>query len=288
MSGKQVILLAIVVILGYVALDSAFIVDERERVVVVELGDIVGQDYSAGLHFKLPFVQDVRRFNDRVMTFTEEIERVLTSENKNLTVDFYVKWRIDDTIDYFLSTQGDQARARALLSEIVENDLLAEFSKRTIRQAIDDDRNQIVSVVQVKANRDAQELGVLIEDVRIMRLDLPDGVTDAVYSRMRSERQEVIRALRAQGDAAAQEIRADAERERSVILANAYARAQTIRGEGDATAAQIYALAYQDNPTFYSFYRSLELYRKAIGADDLLLLRPDGALFQYFNPEVIE
>ena len=285
MSPKHILLIVIVLAIGYAAYDSAFIVDERERVVVVELGEIIGQDYDPGLHFKIPFIQKVRSFDRRVMTFTEEIQRVLTSENKNLAVDFYVKWRIRDTVDYYLSTQGDEQRTRSLLTEIVENDLLAEFSKRTIRQAVGDERNEIVAAVQVQANQDAKELGVEITDVRIMRLDLPEEVSESVYERMRSERQEVIRTLRAQGDAAAQEIRADAERERTIIRATAYSQAQTIRGQGDARAAEIYAQAYQQNPTFYSFYRSLELYRNSLGSDDLLLLRPQGELFRYFNPQ---
>src|SRR5699024_4475184 len=172
MSAKQIIALIIIVIIGYTALDSLFTVGERQRAVVVQLGEIVGQDYAPGLHVKLPYIQKVRTFNNRVMTFTAEIERVLTSENKNLTVDFYVKWRIADTVKYFLSTQGSEARAQSLLTELVENDLLAEFSKRTMRQAIDDARNEIVSVVRVKANQDARELGIKVTDVRIMRLDL--------------------------------------------------------------------------------------------------------------------
>lgn len=285
MSPKHIFAIIVIAFIGYAALDSAFIVDERERVVVVELGEIVGQNYEPGLHFKIPFIQTAHSFDRRIMTFTEEIQRVLTSENKNLAVDFYVKWRIDDTIDYYLSTQGVEQRTRDLLTEIVENDLLAEFSKRTIRQAVGDDRNEIVAAVQVQANQDAKQIGVHIADVRIMRLDLPDEVSESVYERMRSERQEVIRTLRAQGDAAAQEIRSDAERERTIILADAYSQAQTVRGQGDARAAALYATAYEKNATFYSFYRSMQLYRDALGSDDLLLLRPDGELFKYFNPK---
>lgn len=285
MSPKQLFLIILLLVVAYTAYDSMFTVNERQRVVVVQLGEIVGQDYDPGLHFKLPFVQKVRFFDRRVMTFTEEIQRVLTSENKNLAVDFYVKWRINDTVDYYLSTQGDEQRTRSLLTESVENDLLAEFSKRTIRQAVGDERNEIVAAVQVQANQDAKELGVQITDVRIMRLDLPEEVSDSVYERMRSERQEVIRTLRAQGDAAAQEIRSDAERERTIILSAAYSQAQVIKGQGDARAAELYAQAYKRNPTFYSFYRSMQLYREALGKDDLLLLRPDGELFKYFNPK---
>jgi len=288
MSGKHIIILIIVLFVGYAAFDSAFTVGERQRVVVVQLGKIVGQDYDPGLHFKLPFIQRVVAFNNRVMTFKSEIERVLTSENKNLTVDYYVKWRINDTIDYFLATHGNKARARSLLKQIVENDLLAEFSKRTMPQAIDDDRNEISAVVRAKANQDVHELGIQITDVRIMHLDLPKRVREAVYSRMRSEREEVIRALKAQGDALAEEIRSDADRERTVILAEARAQAQSIRGAGDSTAASIYAKAYEKNPTFYSFYRSLQLYRNAINADDLLVLQPDSDLFRYFESDSVE
>ncbi|MES1926772.1 protease modulator HflC [Salinisphaera sp. T31B1] len=285
MSPKHIIIILLLLVVAYTAYDSMFTVNERQRVVVVQLGEIVGQDYAPGLHFKVPFIQHVRFFDRRVMTFTEEIQRVLTSENKNLAVDFYVKWRIDDTVDYYLSTQGDESRTRSLLTEIVENDLLAEFSKRTIRQAVGDERNEIVAAVQVQANQDAKELGVQVTDVRIMRLDLPEEVSESVYERMRSERQEVIRTLRAQGDAAAQEIRSDAERERTIILADAYSQAQTLRGQGDARAAELYAQAYTRNPTFYSFYRSMQLYREALGNDDLLVLQPDGELFKYFNPK---
>ncbi|GAB3679194.1 protease modulator HflC [Salinisphaera aquimarina] len=285
MSPKQIFAIVLLLVIAYTAYDAMFTVNERQRVVVVQLGEIVGQDYDPGLHFKIPFIQKVRFFDRRVMTFTEEIERVLTSENKNLAVDFYVKWRINNTVDYYLSTQGDEQRTRSLLTESVENDLLAEFSKRTIRQAVGDERNEIVAAVQVQANQDAKELGLQITDVRIMRLDLPEEVSDSVYERMRSERQEVIRTLRAQGDAAAQEIRSDAERERTIILAEAYSQAQTVRGQGDAKAAELYANAYKRNPTFYSFYRSMQLYRDALGSDDLLMLRPDGELFKYFNPK---
>lgn len=284
MSGKQIVI-ALVVLFGlYTAYDSMFVVDEREEVLVMQLGEIVGSNYDSGLHFKVPYIQTVRRFDDRLLNLTGKIKRVLTSENKNLSVTFYVKWKIEDTIDYYLSTQGSTLRAQHLIMEIVENDLLAEFSKRTMKQAIDDERNEIVATVQVLANRGTDDLGVSIEDVRIMSLNLPDEVSESVYARMRSARQEIIKALRAQGEAAAQEIRADADRERTIILANAYQKAQIIRGEGDAKATEIYANAYTQAPEFYNFWRSLEVYRDSIGQQDILLLKPDGELFKHFNP----
>lgn len=284
MSGKQIFALIAVIIAGYVAYDSVFVVTPRERVVVVQMGEIIGSQYQPGLHFKIPFVQKVHRFDRRVMTLTGEIDRVLTSENKNLSVDYFVKWQIAKPVKYYLSTHGNADRARTLLTESVQNDLLAEFSKRTIRQAVGDDRNEIVAAVQVQVNQAAKQLGIDVKDVRIMKLDLPSKVSDTVYERMRSERQEVIRTLRAQGDAAAKEIRSDAERERTVVLAKAYKEAESIRGQGDAKAAQVYADAYKKDPNFYSFYRSLQVYRQSIGDNDILLLKPDGKLFKYFNP----
>ncbi len=286
MNPKQISIIVVVLLAAVVAYASTFTVTPRERIVLVQMGEIVGADYDPGLHFKLPVIQTVYRFDRRVMTLTGDIERVLTSENKNLSVDYFVKWRIVDPVKYFLATHGDVSRARSLLTESIENDVLAEFSKRTIRQAVGDDRNEIVAAVQVQVNQAAKQLGIEIQDVRIMKLDLPDKVSDTVYERMRSERQEVIRTLRAQGEAAAKEIRADANRERTEVLAKAYNRAEQIRGEGDATAAGIYAKAYTKDAEFYRFYRSMETYRQSIGSDDFLLLDPEGELFQYFNPAV--
>ena len=286
MNPKQISIIVVVLLAAVVAYASTFTVTPRERIVLVQMGEIVGADYDPGLHFKLPVIQTVYRFDRRVMTLTGDIERVLTSENKNLSVDYFVKWRIVDPVKYFLATHGDVSRARSLLTESIENDVLAEFSKRTIRQAVGDDRNEIVAAVQVQVNQAAKQLGVEVKDVRIMKLDLPDKVSDTVYERMRSERQEVIRTLRAQGEAAAKEIRADANRERTEVLAKAYNRAEQIRGAGDATAAGIYAKAYTKDAEFYRFYRSMETYRQSIGSDDFLLLDPEGELFQYFNPAV--
>lgn len=284
MSGKQIII-AVVVVLGlYTAYDSMFMVTETQKALVLQLGEIVGKHYEPGLHFKVPYIQSVRKFDDQLLTLTGNIERVLTSENKNLSVSFYVMWEIADTVNYYLSNQGSEQRARHLVMEIVENDLLAQFSQRTMRQAIDDERNEIVATVQVLANQDVDDLGIHIEDIRILRLELPKNVRQSVYARMRSARQEVIKALRAKGEAAAQEIRADAERQRSIILAEAYKEAQKIRGTGDAKAATIYANAYTEAPEFYSFLRHLEVYRKTVGEKDILLLEPEGELFKYFNP----
>lgn len=285
MNGKQIAALVTVALIIVLALGATFVVDERERVVTLRLGQITGTDLPPGLHFKLPIVEDVLTFDGRILTLDDKIERVLTSENKNLKVDYFVKWRIEDTATYYVSTQGNEARALSLLTEIVGNDLLAEFSERTIQQAVADNRDEIMAAIKIKANQDASELGIQVVDVRIKRIDLPDEVSESVYARMRSEREEVIKALQSQGEAAAREIRTDADRQREVIVSTAYNEAETVKGEGDATATDIYAKAYTKNEEFYSFYRSLEAYRAAwSNRDDLLVLEPNGEFFQYFNP----
>ncbi|MAA75491.1 MAG: HflC protein [Salinisphaeraceae bacterium] len=285
MSGKQIILLVVLGVAVLLGTSAFYIVDETERVVLLRLGQIRSTDGQPGLHMKIPLAESVRRFDDRILTLDEKIDRVLTSENKNLKVDFFVKWRIEDTAQFFVSTQGRETRALSLLSEIVGNDLLAEFSERTIRQAVADERDEIMAAVKVKSNQKAQDLGIQVVDVRIKRIDLPDDVSESVYDRMRSEREEVIKALRSQGEATAREIRTDADRQREIMVSEAFNRAETIKGEGDARSAAIYAEAYQQDAEFYSFYRSLEAYRSVWeDSGDLMVLEPDGEFFQYFNP----
>ncbi|NNC23019.1 protease modulator HflC [Salinisphaera sp. USBA-960] len=284
MTGKQIAGLVIAVIAVVVAYNSYFVVTPRERIVLVQMGDIVGSNYPPGLHFKVPFIQQEHNFDRRIRALTGNIDRVLTAESKNLAVKYYVKWRINDTVDYYLSTHGSAQRAQGLLSDLVKNDLLAAFSKRTIEQAVGNQRDQILAAVAVQVNKDAKQYGMHVADVRIMKLNLPEQVSKSVYKRMRSKREEVIKALRAEGDAAGKEIRSDARRARTEILAKAYRKAEKLKGAGDAKAARIYAKAYKQNPEFYTFYRSLQLYRNNIGSGDLLLLKPNGKLFQFFNP----
>lgn len=286
MNGKHIATVAIVLIAAIVAYNSVFTVNPRQRVILVQMGKVVGQNYEPGLHFKLPFIQHARAFDKRTRTLSGKIKRALTSENKNLGVEYFIKWRIDNTLKYYLASHGNADSARALLTQSVENDLLAEYSKRTIEEAISGSHDQIVAAVQVQVNQDAKALGVHIVDVGIMQLSLPEKVSKSVYDRMRSKRQEVIRALRAKGDAAAKEITADAKRERTVILAKAYRQAQKVKGQGDAVTTKVYGKAYKKDPDFYSFYRSLQVYRENMGDGDFLLLKPDGKLFKYFNPGV--
>lgn len=286
MTGKQIGALIAVLIAAILAYNSYFIVTPRERALVLQMGEIVSANNPPGIYFKIPFIQQVYTFDRRIRTLTDRIERVLTTESKNLSVTYYVKWRISDTIEYYLSTHGSTERAEQLLKDLVTNDLLSAISKRTIEQVVGGQRNELLSSVQIQVNQDAQKYGIEVMDVRILKLSLPGQVTESVYQRMRTERQEVIKTLRAQGDAAAKKIRSRARRVRAEILAKAYHRAQEIKGTGDARAASIYAGAYQQYPEFYSFYRSLKVYRNTIGSGDLLMLQPDGKLFQYFNPPV--
>lgn len=283
MSTKQMIVSVLLLVVAWLALDSLFVVDERERIVVLQFGRIMGVDHSPGLHAKLPMIQRVKRFDDRILTLDEKIDRVLTSENKNLKVDYFVKWRITDSAQFYIASQGSEERALRLLNQIIENGLLDEFSERTIKQAVADDRNEIMAALKVKSNEKVKELGVRVVDVRIKRIDLPDKVSDSVYERMRSEREEVIKALRSSGEAKAREIRSVADRQNKVIRAEAYNEGQQIKGEGDATAAAIYANAHSRNSEFYSFYRSLQLYEDSMQGDDVLVLKPNSELFKYFE-----
>lgn len=284
MTNRQMLFLGLG-LLGLVALlDSFFIVDERERAVKFQLGQIKGLDYPPGLHLKLPFVQNVRKFDSRVLTLDSPTERFLTSEKKNVNVDFFVKWRILDVTDYYRATGGQEIIAMDRLASIVNRGLRDEFGVRTIQQAVSDERNEIMTNLKLSAKSKAAELGIEIIDVRVKRIDFDDDVRDSVYDRMRAERQRVASDLRARGAEEAERIRAEADREAEIILANAYRDSETLRGEGDARAAEIYADAYGKDQEFYSFYRSLNVYRNAWqGKDDVMVIEPKGDLFRYFG-----
>lgn len=284
MTNRQLLILGLG-LFGLVAvLDAFFIVDERERAVLFQLGQIRGVDYPPGLHFKLPFVQNVRKFDSRVLTLDSPTERFLTSEKKNVNVDFFVKWRILDTTNFYRATGGQEIIAMDRLASIVNRGLRDEFGVRTIQQAVSDERNEIMTNLKLSAKSKAAELGIEIIDVRIKRIDFDDDVRDSVYDRMRAERQRVASDLRARGAEEAERIRAEADREAEIILANAYRDAEGLRGEGDAVAAEIYAGAYGKDEEFYAFYRSLNIYRNAWRSkDDILVLEPEGDLFRYFK-----
>ena len=279
-----IVLIATVIVLVIVSL-SVFVVDQRQNAIVFRFGEIVSVKKQPGLAFKLPVVENVRYFDIRVLTIdTGEPERFLTSEKKNVLVDLFVKWRISDVEKYYISVNGDEARAQTRLLQTINDGLRAEFGSRTVHDVVSGEREKIMELMRQKANEDSQKIGVEVLDVRLKRVDLPDEVSESVYGRMRAERTSVANALRSTGAAESEKIRADADKQREVILAQAYRDAQRIKGEGDAKAAAIYARAYEQNAEFYAFYRSLEAYKQSFrNKSDVLVLDPTSEFFKYLK-----
>ena len=278
-------ILALIVAILLVASQSIYTVDQTKYAIKFQLGEIVETKTQPGLYFKVPLVQNVRFYDNRNLTLeNSEPDRVTTSEKTPLLVDFIVLWRINDVKQYYVSVQGDEEAARRRLSQTVRSNLAEEFNKRTMHDAISTERDRITAVTRQKADADAKTIGVEVVDVRLRRIELPPDVTGPVYQRMESERRRVANELRSMGAAESEKIRADADRQRQVILADAYRQAQKIKGEGDAKASAIYAQAYGQNPEFYAFYRSLEAYRSTFrNKSDLMVLDPSAEFFQYFK-----
>ena len=268
-----------------VVMSSLFIVDERQLAIKFQLGEIVEANYEPGLHVKAPWpINNVRKFDKRVLTLDTRPERFLTGEKKNVSVDFFVKWRIRDPAKYYTSFMGDERQAGLRLLQIVNNGLQLEFDQRTIKQVVSDDRSVMMDNLTTNANAEVEQFGIEIVDVRIKQIELPSEVSNSVYARMRAERERIAAEFRAQGQEAAKEIQAIADRERTVILAEARRDAEITRGEGDARATEIYAEAYGKNQEFYEFYRSMNAYREALGnQQDVLVLEPDTEFFKYFG-----
>jgi membrane protease subunit HflC len=278
-------LLALVVAIFLVASQAIYTVDQTKYAIKFQLGEIIEVDNNAGLYFKVPLVQNVRYFDRRNLTLTNtDVDRVVTSEKTPLEVDFVVLWRIIDVKQYYVAVQGNEEFALRRLAQTVRSNLAEEFNKSTMHEAISTGRDRITSETRIKADQDARLIGVEVVDVRLRRLALPQDVTGPVYLRMESERRRVANELRSTGAAESEKIRADADRQRQVILADAYRQAQKIKGEGDAKASAIYAAAYGQNPEFYTFYRSLEAYKATFrGRNDVMVLDPSGEFFQYFK-----
>ncbi len=263
---------------------SVFTVHEREKAILFRLGEIVKTDFTPGLYFKMPFVNNVRVFDARIQTLDAEPERYLTSEKKNVIVDAFVKWRIGDVERYFTSTGGDPSTANSRLAQIIKDGLRGEFGKRTIQEVVSGERKEIMDILTAQANEQAKTFGIDLVDVRIKRIDLAKEISDSVYRRMEAERLRVAKDLRARGAETAEVIRAEADRKRTVLLAEAYREAQTIRGEGDGAAAKIYADAYNQDKEFYALYRSLSAYRRTFAdKGDVLVVEPDSEFFKYFK-----
>jgi len=277
-------LVSIAVVLALVS-SALFTVDQRQNAMVFRLGEITSVKSEPGLYWKLPIIEDVRFYDARIHTVdTEEPERFLTSEKKNVLVDSFIKWRIVDVKQYYISVGGDERRARDRLNKTVNDSLRAEFGKRTVYQVISGERDEIMELMREKVDVDARKIGVEVLDVRLKRVDLTQEISEAVYRRMEAERKRVANELRSTGFAESEKIRADADREREIIIAEAYRDAQQIKGDGDARAAAIYAGAFKKNPDFYSFYKSLEAYKQTFSdKSDILVVEPESPFFKHMK-----
>jgi membrane protease subunit HflC len=277
--------LAVLVLLALLTSGTLFTVDQRQNAIVFQLGEVREVVKEPGLHLKWPLLQNVRLFDMRILTFDDaEPLRFLTQGNRPVLVDSFVKWRITDVRQYYISVQGDEFRAMTRIKQTVAGVLRDEFGVRTVHEVVSGEREQIMARVRDKVDQDLKRIGVEIVDVRLKRVDLPPNVSESVYGRMEAERKRIANELRSTGAAEAEKIRADADRQREVILAEAYRDAQKIKGEGDAKAANIYAQAFQQNPEFYSFYRSMEAYKSSFrNKSDVMVVEPNSDFFRYLR-----
>lgn len=264
---------------------SMFVVDQRQAAIVLQLGEMVSVKTDPGLYFKVPLLQNVRYFDSRILTLdTGEPERYITAEKKNVMVDSFVKWRIVDVKQYYVSVGGDEVRAKTRLMQTVNSSMREEFGKRTIHEVVSGEREKIMTVLREKTDFDARKIGVQVLDVRLKRVDFPLEISESVYRRMDAERKRVANELRASGAAEGEKIKADADKQREVILAEAYREAQKTKGEGDARASALYAGAFGRNPEFYAFYRSLEAYKQSFrNKSDVMVVDPSSAFFKYLK-----
>jgi membrane protease subunit HflC len=285
-SGKGILALVLAGVLAFVGSASVFVVQEQQLALLLRLGEIVDADFKPGLHFKIPVIQDVVKFDRRIQALDAPPEQFLTVEKKFVVVNSYAKWRINDVAQFYRSTRGSSDTASRLLSARINAALRDEFGKRTVREVVSGERAEIMATLARNANENAADLGVEIVDVRVKQIDFTDNISENIYERMRTERQRVAAELRAQGAEAAERIQADADRQRIEIVADAYRQAELLRGEGDAGAAKIYAEAFEQNAEFYTFWRSLSAYRDVFSdGGSMMVLDPDSEFFRYFNSE---
>ncbi|MDH3988289.1 MAG: protease modulator HflC [Gammaproteobacteria bacterium] len=278
---------AVLVTLGIVFVGlglAAFTVNERELALKLRVGEVISADYDAGLHWKIPLYENVRKFSSRILRIDDEPQRVFTLERTAMEVDYFVKWRIVDPVQFYTSTTGSEDIARDRLLEIVRNSIVTEFGRRSVQEAISVEREELMQDMLQTATNTAKGLGIEVVDFRVKQVEFVREVRPSVYNQMREERARVAAEIRAEGREAAELIRSTADRARTVILADAYRDGQIIRGEGDAKAAEIYANAYSKDPDFYSFYRSIDAYKKSMGREgDILVLDPNNEFFRYLN-----
>ncbi len=287
MSQKAFTGLIIVLVAILLAWGSLFVISERERAVQLRFGQVVRDSIPPGLHVKIPIIDKVRVFDGRLQTLDVPSERFLTLEQKAVIVDSYIKWRIHNVYDFYRATAGDVYRASNLLAQRAESSMRNQFGNLTLNEVVSGQRDEMMTDITTSLNEMAQkELGVSVMDVRIKRIDLPPQVSDSVFERMSSEREKEAQDYRSRGLEAAEGIMANADREKRVVLADAYRQAEMVRGDGDAKAAEVYAAAYQQDPEFYAFYRSLQAYKESFGSSgDILLIEPKGDFFRYFNSD---
>jgi membrane protease subunit HflC len=273
------------VVLALIVAMSVYTIDQRKAAIKFQLGEVIALQTEPGLYFLVPLLQNVRLFDTRIQTLeARDPERFLTSENRNVLVDSFVKWRVVDVRQYYVSVRGDPLTAEARISQTVNDALRAEFAKRTVHDVVSGERDQIMSTVAQKVDQDVRRIGVEVVDVRLKRVDFVPEISSNVYDRMNSERKRVANELRATGQAEGEKIKADADRQRQVIVAEAYREAQKTKGEGDAQAARIYAEAFNRNPEFFSFYRSMEAYRQSLRSkSDVLVVDPSSDFFKYLK-----
>ena len=259
---------------------TAFTVNERELAIRLQVGEVIQSDYNPGLYFKIPFIQTIRKFPKRIMTINERPERIFTAERLAMDVDFFVKWRIIDTVNFYISTGGSFRVANDRISEIIKNAIVTEFGKRSVQEAISVERAELMRDMLATATSTAEGLGVELVDVRVKQVEFPDDVRNSVYQQMREERGRIE---------VSEEKKSTADKERTIIIANANKDSQIIRGEGDAKAAEVYADAYNQDPEFYAFYRSIDAYRNSIGhSNDIMVIDPDNEFFRYLNKSKID
>lgn len=281
--NKLIIIVVAIIIL--ILSSSLYTLNEKQIAIKLRLGEVVSVETDSGLKFKMPFVNNIVYFDKRIQTLDEAPDLFLTGEKKNLNVDSYIKWKIEDAEQFYKSTGGDTLRANSRLSQITTTGLKDQFSQRTIAEVVSGERNEIMQKITDMVQEGAKEFGIKIIDVRIKRIDFPQDISNSVYARMSSEREQEAKQHRSQGREEAEKIQADADKQRTIILANAYRDSEKIRGDGDAIAAGNYASAYNKNAEFYGFYRSLESYKKSFSTkDDILVLDPNSKFFDSFNP----
>ncbi len=285
MSGRNVTLILLAVVLLFVGSNSLYVIKETERGVLLQFGEVVNPDIQPGLHWKIPFVNNVRKFDGRILTVDSQPERFFTQEQKALIVDSYAKFRVSDTAKYYTATNGEESRAAGLLAQRINDGLRNQVAVRTIQEVVSGERDELMAALMLGLDQLTQdELGVKLIDVRVKQIDLPPDVSESVYQRMNAEREKEAREHRSQGQELAEGIQAAADREVTVLKANAYRDSEEIRGDGDAEATRVYADAFNQDPEFYSFTRSLRAYQDSFqGSGDIMLLQPDSEFFRYLK-----